>query len=192
MELSGIAFGRRNHSELDRLLAAARSSELSYDHPGSTLENAGVPGGPGRSFWLDVDGDLGLAALALRRWEPHRGIRARIHPAGAPLEVGATLLVVAPLGPIEMAVPNRVVAVVDDPVRFGFAYGTLPGHAEAGEEAFIAKQTFPGHLRLTIRVHARPATTLARLGGPIVTLLQQSATRRYLSAWATAIRAATD
>jgi uncharacterized protein (UPF0548 family) len=31
----------------------------------------------------------------------------------------------------------RVVAVADEPDRCGFAYGTLPGHAVCGEEAFV-------------------------------------------------------
>jgi uncharacterized protein (UPF0548 family) len=40
--------------------------------------------------------------------------------------------VLAHLGPIR--VPCRVVYVLDEPERRGFAYGTLPGHPESGEE----------------------------------------------------------
>ena len=83
--------------------------------------------------------------------------------------------------------PVLVVYVIDEPERVGFAYGTLAGHAEVGEEAFLAEQIAPGRLRLTVRVHARPATVLAWLGGPVVTRLQGAAARRYLSAWAAAI-----
>ena len=36
-------------------------------------------------------------------------------------------------------VPARVVYVIDEPLRKGFAYGTLPGHPETGEEAFIVE-----------------------------------------------------
>jgi uncharacterized protein (UPF0548 family) len=87
-----------------------------------------------------------------------------------------------------MAVPDRIVVVVDEPHRFGFAYGTLVGHAEAGEELFLAEQIAPGRLRLTVRVQARPATPLARLGTPLVTLLQRAAARRYLAAWSDAVQ----
>jgi hypothetical protein len=45
------------------------------------------------------------------------------------------------LGPITAIAPCRIVAVVDEPLRFGFAYGTLPGHPESGEEAFIIDNT---------------------------------------------------
>ncbi|MGK2950208.1 MAG: DUF1990 family protein [Acidimicrobiales bacterium] len=187
MELSGIRLGRRSDDELDALLTTARSAALSYDHPASTLATGAAPGVADRTFTREVDGTLAVATASLRRWAPHGGIRGRIHPAGSALAEGDTLLVVAPFGPFEMAVPDRIVAVVDEPQRFGFAYGTLAGHAEAGEELFLAEQTSPGHLRLTVRVQARPATLLARLGTPLVTLLQRAAARRYLAAWAAAM-----
>jgi uncharacterized protein (UPF0548 family) len=136
---------------------------------------------------MEVAGDLGAATRTLRAWAPHRGIKGRIHPTEAPMVEGTTLLVVAPLGPVEMAVPDRIVAVVDEPTRFGFAYGTLAGHAEVGEECFLAEQIGEGRLRLTVRVQAGPATLLARLATPLVVFIQKAAVRRYLAAWAAAI-----
>lgn len=187
MELSGIHLGRRDPATLDRVLAAAGNAALNYDHEGSTLQHGAVPGVPDRSYSIEVPGDLAVARETLRRWAPHAGIKARIVPTGAPMEPGTTLLVVAAFGPLEMAVPDRVVAVVDEPERFGFAYGTLTGHAEAGEEAFLAEQIAPDQLRLTVRVQAGPATWLAKLGTPVVAVLQKTAARRYLAAWAAAI-----
>jgi uncharacterized protein (UPF0548 family) len=35
-----------------------------------------------------------------------------------------------------LAIPCRIVYCSDEPNRFGFAYGTLLGHPERGEEAF--------------------------------------------------------
>ena len=187
MELSGIHLGRHADDDLAALLATARGADLSYSHVGSTVREGSVAGVPDRSFTIEAPGSLAAAQATLRRWAPHVGIRGRILPADAALEPGTTLVVVAPLGPLEMAVPDRVVAVIDEHSRFGFAYGTLAGHAEAGEEAFLAEQVAPGRLRLTVRVQARPATFLARLGTPVVALLQQAAAKRYLSAWAAAI-----
>jgi uncharacterized protein (UPF0548 family) len=187
MELSGIRLGRRDRAELDRLLADAQHAELSYGHPGSTLRAGSPDEVPDRSRSVEVSGDLAAATRTLRAWAPHRGINGRIHPASAPLAEGTTLLVVAPFGPFEMAVPDRVVAVVDEPNRFGFAYGTLAGHPETGEEFFVADQISPGRLRLTVRVQAGPATLLARLATPLVTILQTAAVRRYVAAWSAAI-----
>ncbi len=187
MELSGIHLGHRSPHRLEVLLAAAADAGLSYPHVGSTLREGPVAGIPDRSFSIEVPGSLAAASVTLRRWAPHDGIRANILPVGAALEEGTTVLVVAPLGPFEMAVPDRVVGLVDEPDRFGFAYGTLAGHAEAGEEAFVAEQIAADRLRLTVRVQARAATFLARLGTPVVTLLQKAAAKRYLAAWAAAI-----
>jgi uncharacterized protein (UPF0548 family) len=187
MELSGIRVGRWSPAQLDVLLEAARRAEPTYAELGCTLDGRDAPGFSDRTFSEEVDGDLAGAAAVLRRWATHAGINARIHPDGAEPVEGATLLVVAPFGPLEMAVPVRVVAVVDDEHRAGFAYGTLPGHAEMGEELFLAERTAPGRLRLQVRVRARPATPPARLAGPLVTVLQGAAARRYVAAWAAAV-----
>jgi uncharacterized protein (UPF0548 family) len=187
MELSGMAIGRRSEERLEELLAAAQSAPLTYDHVGSTLRDGVPPGIRDAAFAREVDGTIGAAATALHGWAAHRGIRGRVLPAGAPLEVGQSIVVVAPFGPVEMAVPTRVVAVVDEADRFGFAYGTLPGHVEAGEELFLATRASSGRVVLHVRIHARPATLLTRLGGPVVTLVQRIAARRYIAAWAAAM-----
>lgn len=67
------------------------------------------------------------------------------------------------------------------PDRAGFAYGTLPGHPESGEEAFVVSRA-PDGVRFTITAFSRPATWLARLGGPVTLLGQEYFTRRYLRA----------
>ena len=65
------------------------------------------------------------------------------------------------------------VGSVDDPARFGFAYGTLTNHAENGEElfeVFIDPQTH--EVRYRIRAISWPQAALARVGHPIVRMLQ--------------------
>ena len=63
----------------------------------------------------------------------------------------------------------------------GFAYGTLPGHPESGEEAFLVRLEPGGDVVFTLRVFARLASPLARLGGPVSTVVQRLATERYLT-----------
>ncbi len=71
---------------------------------------------------------------------------------------------------------------MDEPRRRGFAYGTLPGHPESGEEAFIVEQHDDDSVTFTITAFSRPATWLARLGGPLGRAVQDRVTARYLRA----------
>ncbi len=61
-----------------------------------------------------------------------------------------------------------------DVARFGFAYGTLTNHAESGEElfeVFIDPQT--DEVIYRIRAISWPQATLARIGQPVVRVLQE-------------------
>jgi uncharacterized protein (UPF0548 family) len=96
--------------------------------------------------------------------------------------VGVNLLVVLPAGPISIVVPNRIVAVVDEVDRFGFAYGSLEGHQEHGEESFLIERSGDGSVRATVTVDAVPATRTARIVAPAVAWFSHQAARRYLGA----------
>jgi uncharacterized protein (UPF0548 family) len=80
-------------------------------------------------------------------------------------------------------IPCRVVEVVDEQQRRGFAYGTLPGHPETGEERFVAERDpESGEVTATITAFSNPATWVTRLGGPVARLVQRVMSRRYLDA----------
>ena len=67
--------------------------------------------------------------------------------------------------------------------RFGFAYGTLTNHAEAGEELFEVFIDPPtGDVVYRLRAASRPRAALARLGKPIVRALQARFRRDSLAA----------
>ena len=61
----------------------------------------------------------------------------------------------------------------EDPARFGFAYGTLPNHAESGEELFeVFIDPTTADVMYRIRATSWPQATLALLGHPIARALQ--------------------
>ncbi|MFN8052830.1 MAG: DUF1990 domain-containing protein [Acidimicrobiales bacterium] len=184
--MSWIRVGRPSASQLERALAAVAGKQPTYDHYGSTLDPAAWPGRVQhhRSVELGHGDAVFVAACdSLRAWACHRGIRARVFPDGAPLAVGTDVLVMLPVGPFSITVPNRIVAVVDEPGRFGFAYGTLPGHQERGEEAFVVDVDAAGTVTATIRVDAVTATFAAGAIAPVVRRVQHVALERYLAAW---------
>ncbi|CAN5728062.1 hypothetical protein BH20ACT1_BH20ACT1_06150 [soil metagenome] len=187
----GPRLGRASVTALDAQLALARRGDLTYDHVGSTLHPERFPEHAQRTFELEVDdpGD-GFADVidGLRSWVPHHHLGARIHPPDATIEVGTTLLVVLPYGPFDVVAPDRIIEVIDEPHRFGFAYGTLPGHPECGEESFLVERIDGSRLHLRVRIDARPATVWARLASPLVTLFQNRAAACYLQGLAQHIR----
>jgi len=179
----GIVFGRPSSARLQLMLDEARASDLTYDHIGSTLDavtdrrvhREHLVLGRGAQCFED-------AVAGLRAWACHDGIRATVYPPDAALQLGETVLIVLPAGPLAIVVPDRIVAVVDESRRFGFAYGTLQGHQERGEEAFLIRRHDDDTVVMTIAVDAEPATVAARLCAPLVLLFQRAALRRYLRA----------
>jgi uncharacterized protein (UPF0548 family) len=85
------------------------------------------------------EGAFIAAKAALARWEQFDLGWVEAAPAGVPLAEGACVAVVARVLGLWWLNACRVVYTVDEPCRFGFAYGTLPGHAERGEERFLVE-----------------------------------------------------
>ena len=168
----------------DRRLAALAAAELTYPESGTTREKlpAGyihihrdVPIGTGRTAF-------DKAVNALFGWQMHRSAGMTVtpsHPTAAP---GVNVVIRIGRGPASLAAPCRVVYCVQEAATRGFAYGTLPGHPERGEEAFLLELGSDGTVRLIIRAFSRPATTLARLGGPLARRAQVVVTERYVRA----------
>jgi uncharacterized protein (UPF0548 family) len=114
------------------------------------------------------------AAQALMSWRVHRGAGFRVAADGdaAPGEV-VTMRAMA------TTIPCRVVYVVREAGRRGFAVGTLPGHPVSGEEAFIVEIAADGGVRFTVRSFSRPARALARAAGPAGPVIQRLIAGRY-------------
>ena len=86
------------------------------------------------------------------------------------------------IGSLGLPVPCRVVWAVEEERRAGFAYGTLPGHPERGEEAFVVDLAPDGAVWFTVRAVSRPAAWYMQAAGPLGRLGQRIFARRYGSA----------
>jgi uncharacterized protein (UPF0548 family) len=64
--------------------------------------------------------------------------------------------------------------------RFGFAYGTLPDHAETGEERFCIEWLADGTVWYTIKAFSRPRHWLAKIGKPLARAYQRRFVRQSL------------
>ena len=119
------------------------------------------------------------AAARVMRWGMLRGAGVRVDASSEVAAVGSEVLV--GLGPLHA--PCRVVYVVDDADRRGFAYGTLPGHPESGEELFAVRyDPATDEVNAEVVAFSRHATWWSRIGSPVTSLAQRVITTRYLTA----------
>ena len=186
MKLFGLQFGAPTHEDLVRF----RQARPTYDHVGSTFgtEPADAPRRHESSVKVGVGEAAFLSAReSLRSWRPQRSLGATVMPPDVHPDLDETVVLGFGVGPLRMLVPNRIVAVVDEPDRYGYAYGSLPGHPECGEEQFLVELLPGGDVVLTIRVDAGPAHQL-RLFRPILTAVSRVAAGRYQAAVINALR----
>jgi len=122
------------------------------------------------------------AASALFSWQVHLDAGLRVAASAPVAAPGAVVLLGIGAGPLRIAAACRVVYAVTESRRQGFAYGTLPGHPESGEEAFIIEHRTDDSVVFTITAFSRHATAIARAAGPLGRLIQRRMTRRYLGA----------
>lgn len=126
------------------------------------------------------------ATAAVFDWRAQRGAGLRVRADGPASRPGTVVILTAGLPRLGYDIPCRVVWSGTDGDERGFAYGTLPGHPESGEERFTVRLTSDGDVGYEIRVFFRLASPAARLAGPLSLALQRLATARY----GTAIRRA--
>jgi|KBSSwiStaDraftv2_1062776.scaffolds.fasta_scaffold340156_3 uncharacterized protein (UPF0548 family) len=119
------------------------------------------------------------AGDAVLRWGMQRGVGMKVEATTVTAAPGTDIL--GRLGPVP--VPCRVVYVVDEPDRRGFAYGTLLGHPESGEELFCVRyDSDTDAVYAEITAFSRPALWWSRLGAPVARVAQRFIGQRYLRA----------
>jgi uncharacterized protein (UPF0548 family) len=171
---------RKPSAELLRDFLATQSKlDLTYSAVGATaavppagyvVDRTRIKLGEGASVFA-------AARAALGRWEHFRLGWVEAWPPEAPIRAGQVVAVVARLFGLWCLNACRIVYVVDQegPVRrYGFAYGTLPEHAESGEERFTVEwEQEGGAVWYDILAFSRPHHLLARLGYPFARRLQK-------------------
>jgi uncharacterized protein (UPF0548 family) len=125
-------------------------------------------------------------AAALLSWDVHRGAGLTVEADGPAAEgVEVRLFLPGPLRPLPMTIACRVVYLVDEPGRRGFAYGTLPGHVEEGEARFLVETDSTrddAPVTFTVDAFSRPGLPWVASMAPLARLGQEAATQAYLRA----------
>lgn len=126
---------------------------------------------------------------ALRRWEMFRLGWVELYRGDTPIEPGAAVAVVARAFGLWWLNACRIVYVIDEPGRFGFAYGTLPEHAERGEERFLVERLDDDSVWFDLYALSRPANWLVKVGYPLARRLQRRFAIDALAAMQRAVKA---
>jgi uncharacterized protein (UPF0548 family) len=122
--------------------------------------------------------DYRRAVDGLRGWQMQRRAGLRVSASTPPPTVGVQVTFTV----AGLRIPCQVVWVLEEERRFGYGYGTLPGHPERGEEGFIVSLDVADRVWLDVRAFSQPARWYSRLGGPLGWLVQDIATDRYVAA----------
>lgn len=173
---------RPSIDELAAVHRAAATQVVSYPETRASL----TPALPSRYFRdrarMPVGGSArGLtdARAALEQWRPHESAGLTLYPAAPEMLVGTTVVMSLRVLMLYVIVADRIVAIIDEPDAFGFAYGTLATHAERGEESFIVRGPSSGELTFEIAAFSRPQSAVSWLLLPLVRRLQRRAVNAF-------------
>jgi uncharacterized protein (UPF0548 family) len=122
------------------------------------------------------------AKAALQCWKQFDLGWAHAQPDDTSIEPTRTVAVVFHMLGIWFLNSAKIVYVVDEPNRFGFAYGTLPGHVECGEERFLVECDADGTVWYDVRAFSRPRHILTKIGYLYVRWLQKRFVRKSAEA----------
>ena len=188
-----LSLRKPSAERLREFLAAQAKLDLTYPAVGATaavppagyvVDRTRIKLGEGAKVFA-------AAKAALDRWEHFRLGWVETWPPETPIQAGQVVAVIARLFGLWWLNACRIVYVVDEegPVqRFGFAYGTLPQHAESGEERFTVEwHEEDDAVGYDIVAFSRPQQLLARWGYPLARRLQKRFARDSAAAMRRAV-----
>ncbi len=170
---------------LAQLYATLDKQQLSYGEPGMT-HREDVRRGFRRTVVRERVGNgeatFRRAYDALLGGQMHRRAGLGLFPTDLRLSAGTDFVSFISSGPITVANPCRVIAVLDEPLRASVSYGTLPGHPLCGEEEFLVELESGGTVWFVITAVSKPGALYAHLGAPLTRRAQSFAAHRFMRA----------
>lgn len=113
------------------------------------------------------------AKKAVRDWKMFDMPWVDLHRFDTPIEVGRDVAILIKHFGFYSINAARIVYVIDEADRFGFAYGTLKQHGEKGEERFTVEYNAKNdEVWYDILAFSRPNHLMAQLGYPLTRHLQ--------------------
>ena len=178
-----ISYKKHSRSQIEDFLLSQEKLEFTYSDLGASRNAtnkapAGFVVDHNRTQIGEGEQDFESAKEALRNWKHFQFGWVEPCWPETPIEEGQIVGILATWCNLWFLNACRIVYCVDERMeckeRFGFAYGTLPGHAECGEELFqVELDHDTGEVHYEIRAFSRPHRWFAKLGYPLVRKLQK-------------------
>ena len=179
---------RPNEEQIRRVLAAQKDHPLYYSDIDAAIGN--VRGDYNRDHNRTRLGEgVGVferAVEAINRWEMFNIGWVELCWPDVPIAPHSMVAVLASHVGFWSLNVCRIVSVIDERSesrRYGFIYGTLPDHAERGQEQFSVEwRRTDDSVWYDILAYSRPNQFLAKLGYPVARLLQKRFARDSMAA----------
>jgi uncharacterized protein (UPF0548 family) len=173
------SFFKPAESQIRTFIAAQQTAPFSYSQVGTTattpppqyvIDHNRVCLGTGRTTY-------DRATAAIRRWEMFSLNWVTLCWPSVPIEIGSTVAVLAHALGLWSLNACRIVYLIEEIgeiEKFGFAYGTLPDHAERGEERFQVEWCHEDDtVWYDILAFSRPNQLPAKIAKPYARTLQK-------------------
>lgn len=118
-----------------------------------------------------VDFEAGVEAL--KHWKMFPASWTKVSPSPMEWEAGKEVAVMFRLFGLWWWNSCRIVYVLDEPDKKGFAYGTLKSHVEKGEEIFFVEMEPDGSVWYRIQAFSQPNFILTKLFKPVARFYQR-------------------
>jgi uncharacterized protein (UPF0548 family) len=169
-----------SQAQIDNFLAEQKDLPFSYKEVGASKEKipADYPVNHRRIRLGTGVGTFIRSRKAIENWTMYRLNWTRVNPSKAPITVSEVVCIVVDHGFCWSLNPCRIIYVIEETggkiERYGFAFGTLPGHSEEGEERFVVERHgADDSVWFELLSFARPHHVLAKIGFPFVGLFQR-------------------
>ena len=186
--VAGMLLDKRRPTEMAarrRLFRLGVLSDLNY--PALAISAGGTAPAGYKSLHVRERVGHGTAAFealaaGISAWKLHQGAGLNVRADTPEARLGSHVALGIGLGPARITAPCRVVRLIASDTRRGFAYGTLAGHPESGEESFEAVLEADGSVYVEINAVSRPGNRFYRLVAPFTEATQRWVTGRYVDA----------
>ncbi|CAN5751705.1 DUF1990 domain-containing protein [soil metagenome] len=183
-----------SEARLDAFLRSQRNEPFSYKEVGASRDGASKLDGylvdHNRVRLGSGEDTFARAVEALRDWRMFDVGWVRICRPDTSIEVGRTVAVLGSHYGFWSLNACRIVYLIEEDavVRCsGFAYGTLPEHAESGEERFTVEWDRNGEVWYDLYAFSEPNSVLAKVGKPFARSLRRRFAQASMRAMARAV-----